>query len=240
MSEVKDGRNSPLRKLFHYPVDQIVIILDRLGFSADTITKFGLLGNGVSTFVVAKDGQKDQSERLPWVISTLILLLPKLLDLLDGSLARKQGTNNPQLDVVSDRLSETISYLAIMKTNPRACKAALSALITTPLPSLAKARAESQGKVVPEFSLGSYPVRTGLTTAALVIPEQADKILTVESVANIITTASRLNPQKDQALTGEAKKISQDRFHLLLGLTAISITAGLAVSGYLKSKESNQ
>jgi len=235
--EANHGRNSPLRDLLKHPVDVVVEALDKLGITADQITVTGLLGNILATSIVARDNLKPREDRLPWFTSTLILLLPKILDLLDGSLARKQGTNNPNLDAASDRISETIAGLAIMGSNSKARLSALASTLTAPLPSLSRAWAESQGKVVPESAIGSYPVRVMTTTTALVFPKIATPVLSAQSLASTITTIERIDCKTDIKLDPESANKSHDRLKLLVGLTALSVIAGLGLNSYLnKSK----
>ncbi len=238
MPEELNGRNSPLRTLLKYPVDLVVDGLNKLGFTADQITYFGLFGNTVSSIIVTKDVQKHKSERNHWFVNMLILVLPSLLDFLDGSLARKQGTCNPHLDVASDRISEIVATSAIAITNPDAKNAAIANQITSVGPSVAKAYAEKQGVIVPELEPASYPVRVATIIAATVFPEHASDILWLQTAANVFTTVKRFgittSYKVEPRLSHEDQVKSGKRLNLLLGMTALSIVTAIAVNQITK------
>ena len=232
--EAAHGRNSRIRETLKKPVDLVVNVLDDLGITADQTTLAGLALTVAFSLKVSQDNQKPRSERMPWYTSAALLLFSRSPDFLDGSLARKQGTHNPLLDVAADRISETAVGLTIMWSDPNSRLAALASVITAPLPSRARAWAEFHGREVPESSLGSYPVRVATTTIAQVFPEISAPVLTAQSLANVKTTVDRINHQSETQMTEKAQKEAKNRFIILSCLTALTLVAGLGLYSELE------
>ena len=125
----------------------LVLTLDRLGVTPDTVTVAGLLLSWVAAWLLARGALAG---------GALVLAAGSLLDMLDGGLARLQGTSSARgafLDSNVDRLSEAAVYagLAWQFTAPGAvhraavlwCVLALGGSLCT---SYARARAEGLGR----------------------------------------------------------------------------------------------
>ena len=83
-------------------------VLAKMGVSPNMVTFAGLLGAGVSAWLI--------SEGMLWA-GGVVMLLAGVLDLFDGSLARSTGKESPfgaLLDSVVDRVSEIVVLLGLL------------------------------------------------------------------------------------------------------------------------------
>jgi CDP-diacylglycerol--glycerol-3-phosphate 3-phosphatidyltransferase len=128
-------------------VSPVVAALDALGLNPDLLTALGLLLNLGAAVVVA-------GGRLG--LGAASFLVASLFDMLDGSLARRQGRGSARgafLDSTFDRISETALFVAILHDRlqhpygpswmPAVILLALAGALST---SYARARAEGLGQ----------------------------------------------------------------------------------------------
>lgn len=83
-------------------------VLAKMGVSPNMVTFAGLLGAGVSAWLI--------SEGMLWA-GGVVMLLAGVLDMFDGSLARSTGKDSPfgaLLDSVVDRVSEIVVLLGLL------------------------------------------------------------------------------------------------------------------------------
>ncbi len=124
-------------------LDPVVEVLDRIGLRPTAITLSGLALAAAAGWCIASD-------RLRW--GALCLILSALCDILDGQLARRQGSASPTgafLDSCMDRLAEGAVFvgLAVYLIPSGAGWVALAVLglIASTMVSYARARAEGLG-----------------------------------------------------------------------------------------------
>jgi len=124
-------------------LDPVVEVLDRIRLRPTAITLTGLA-------LAAGAGWCIASHRLRW--GALCLILSALCDILDGQLARRQGSVSPTgafLDSCMDRLAEGAVFVGLavylMPSGPGWVALAVLGLIASTMVSYARARAEGLG-----------------------------------------------------------------------------------------------
>ena len=144
-----------LRLWFKWVLDPLGGFLNRLGLTPNMVTMFGLLGNSVGAYYLAR------GEMLTGGI-WIALMTP--VDALDGTMARPRGESSDwgaYVDSVSDRYSELIIYGGLLYHflnlgEPLGGLLTFGAAAGSVLVSYVKARAEGLG----------YEARVGLLTRA--------------------------------------------------------------------------
>ena len=102
------NRASAREMLSTYLERPVTGVLAKMGVSPNMVTFAGLLGAGVSAWLI--------SEGMLWA-GGVVMLLAGVLDLFDGSLARSTGKESPfgaLLDSVVDRVSEIVVLLGLL------------------------------------------------------------------------------------------------------------------------------
>lgn len=108
MSKTKPDFEAFLRRTFQAPLDSIAGFLLKLGITANFITLFGLVGNIVAAYLIAR-GQL--------LAGGLVAAFMAPLDAVDGALARKAGVVGKFgafLDSVVDRYDEMILLAGVL------------------------------------------------------------------------------------------------------------------------------
>jgi len=144
MSKTKFEFEGFLRKTFQAPLDKIAGFLLKLGVTANFITLFGLVGNIVAAFLIARGSL---------LLGGLVAAFMAPLDAVDGALARKTGivgNFGAFLDSVVDRYDEMILLAGVLfyfQAQPYTLGTMLTyaALCGSVLVSYTRARAEGLG-----------------------------------------------------------------------------------------------
>lgn len=238
--EASQTRNSPLRKYIGIIMDPLVDFLAENHISPNTITAVNAFLSLSASFVVATENSKPkENRRIPvWATGALLSSI-RALDAFDGALARKTPAHNSDtgqlVDAVSDRVVEIGSALAradVARKNGRKIgqSMALISALTSPLPSMIRAYRENRGEAVPESSLGSYPVRAGLSIAGQASPEIQPLTDGVSNVLSLTTTVQRLlMPGSENKLSEHDQKLAGVR---LKAMASILVIGGIAVVSY--------
>ena len=144
MNKTKPDFEAFLRKTFQSPLDSFAGFLLKLGITANLITLFGLVGNIVAAYLIAR-GQL--------LAGGLVAAFMAPLDAVDGALARKTGVVSKFgafLDSVVDRYDEMILLAGVLyyfQTQAYTLGVMLTyaALCGSVLVSYTRARAEGLG-----------------------------------------------------------------------------------------------
>jgi Phosphatidylglycerophosphate synthase len=144
MNKTKPDFEAFLRKNFQAPLDSIAGFLLKLGITANLITLFGLVGNIVAAYLIAR-GQL--------LAGGLVAAFIAPLDAVDGALARKAGVVGKFgafLDSVVDRYDEMILLAGVLyyfqtQTYTLGVMLTYAALCGSVLVSYTRARAEGLG-----------------------------------------------------------------------------------------------
>lgn len=232
--ELKPTQNNPLRKIFRPLTDGTAKFLIKTipGIKADHITYvgFGLTVLGSFARFMVPDKLLSQAE-----ISTAslgLMLFGVLCDGIDGAVARNSekppGYHELEgmlTDVVHNRLGETAMatsriFAAGLRRDPVGIALATVAGITSPLPSLYRAKSEAEGSKVEEVGnnllakLGTRVPRAGFAIIGTAIPQTEINGLAIpvqpisdffSSVGNIASLVERFNVHK-KVLRGEIEK----------------------------------
>ena len=97
-----------MRSLFKWLLDPIGIFLNGLGLTPNTMTMFGLLGNVVGAFFIAKGNI---------FVGGILVLVMWPIDALDGTMARLRGEPGDFgafVDSVTDRYSELVIFAGLL------------------------------------------------------------------------------------------------------------------------------
>ena len=142
-----------LRLWFKWVLDPIGGLLNRLGLTPNMVTIFGLIGNTVGAYYLARGDM---------LTGGLLVLIMTPIDALDGTMARLRGEPGDfgaYVDSVSDRYSELIIYAGLLYHflnlgEPLGGMLVFGAASGSVLVSYVKARAEGLG----------YEAKVGLLT----------------------------------------------------------------------------
>src|SRR5262245_10197900 len=142
-----------LRLWFKWVLDPIGGFLNRLGFTPNMVTIFGLIGNAIGAYYLARGNM---------VTGGILVLIMTPIDALDGTMARLRGEPSDfgaYVDSVSDRYSELLIYAGLLYYfltvgEPLGGMLVFGAASGSVLVSYVKARAEGLG----------YEARVGLLT----------------------------------------------------------------------------
>lgn len=183
-----------LKKTARARVRPLVLTLDRLGLTPNTVSLIGLLISAVAGWLAARDAL---------FLGGLVLLIGSLFDMLDGDLARLQGKVSRQgayLDSNFDRLAEAALFTglawhymeAIYPPDHGAVLLILVALAGSLTTSYARARAEGLGV----DCFGGWiqrPERIVLLVVGMLLGRHVLKlILAVLAVVSVVTTVQRI------------------------------------------------
>lgn len=259
-------RNSRLRET---TADLVQKVTEKLHhrFPELSPTHLNLMGvAGVSLGAWLAERRNRKKETLSSLPPLIVLSVSSLLDAFDGSLARLIAREDPRkvdffkgqlFDAGSDRLQElTMALSRIVSANKRGDKigetAAILAVVTNPLPSVARSLSESSGRVVPEAGkgplgfLGTRVGRAVVGIASTVFPEVSKMPLqtsldALTGVANVVTTIDRVHQgiKSDSFgdLAPEKRKEATARAKTLLVLTGVTFGATLFTYRRLRQKE---
>jgi CDP-diacylglycerol--glycerol-3-phosphate 3-phosphatidyltransferase len=150
---IKKTLTDYLRLWFKWFLDPLGGFFNRLGLTPNTMTMFGLLGNTVGAYYLARGEM---------LTGGLLVLLMTPIDALDGTMARLRGESSDFgafVDSVSDRYSELIIYGGLLYHflslgEPLGGLLVFGAAAGSVLVSYVKARAEGLG----------YEAKVGLLT----------------------------------------------------------------------------
>lgn len=250
-------RNSSLRKITDRLVHQTALMLHQVlpDVTPNQITALGVV-EVLAGVYLAEEANLHPSTK----DKTLALLLETtgyICDALDGALARIIMSESPEkhdglwgqlADVSADRTQEIGAALlrartAYLKGSSIGEFAALSAAMTTTLPSLARAYVESQGYNVPEMGMSIFQA-AGTRTGRIVLNTVASHLREVKGIplqpaidtfataANLNNTITRLNILKDPkikpTLEIEQKLEAVTRCKLLAVTEVVSLMAAPA------------
>ena len=175
-------------------VRPIVLAMDRMGLTPNTVSVIGLLITFLAAWVVAKGSL---------FLGAVILLVGSVFDMLDGDLARLQKRSSRQgafLDSNFDRLSEGAIFAglawyfmeAVKPADHAAVLLVILALVGSLTTSYARARAEGLG--TPCF--GGWlqrPERMVLLIAAMLLGRHVlELVLLLLAIVTLATTAQRI------------------------------------------------
>ncbi len=175
-------------------VRPVSLSLDRAGFSPLTVSVVGLVLSGLSGLVVA-DGH------LFW--GALVFLLGSCCDMLDGDLARLQGSVSRRgafLDSTFDRLGEaalfaglTWYYLTCLaEPRPVTVLLILATVVGSLTTSYVRARAEGVGETC-FVGLLQRPERIGVLVLGMILGWRVlELVLALLAVATLATTVQRI------------------------------------------------
>ncbi len=247
--ETASTRNSLLRRVFAEPIGRLVSSLDKNlpNVKADHITLLGLGLVAAADTAILIDPDKS-------VAPTVAYTVGSLLDGIDGSLERKKHTNNDldsaiigmQKDVIADKFEEiftfsVLSYTSRKRGNRFAADCYALATMTTVLPALARARAESHGLIVTEGGIGTRVGRAFLGGVGMALNKQRVVSAAISSgvaINNLNTTRTRWTVLKDgneaSCLKGSDndknfKQAAKTRENTLLPLAAVGLVVGTAL-----------
>lgn len=254
-SSISETRNSAIRERIAGPIDRIAGALHGKfpDLTANELTLMGTIGVAIGSAIAAgrnPDDHKEYSKHT--AISLGITIASVATDALDGALARKIAAEDPQktnhnghiVDAISDRAQELILSLsraisAGKRRDPLGEFAALSAGVTSPLPSIIRAFSEKKGNAVPESGkgiIGLAGTRVGRAFLGIVATEFPEiKKVPVQFIAdalvtgaNVITAAQRLKAsqkQEDHVLSEGERTDAKKRFKALLTFAGMSAGA---------------
>ncbi len=172
-------------------VRPIVLGLDRLGLTPNSVSVIGLLITFVAAWIAAEG-------RL--FLGAIVLLVGSAFDMLDGDLARLQGRESKQgafLDSNFDRLAESalfagLAWFYMQHFDDRSALLCLLTLAGSLTTSYARARAEGLGTTCYGGWL-QRPERMVLVIAGMLLGRHIlSLILAVLAVATWATTAQRI------------------------------------------------
>lgn len=243
MDKLKPTQNNPLRKVFGPITDGTAKFLIKTipGIKADHITYAGLGLTVLGSFTRFMVPERLLSQTGISNVSLGLMLFGILCDGIDGAVARNsekpEGYHELEgmlTDVVHNRLGETAMatsriFAAGMRHDPVGIALATVAGITSPLPSLYRAKSEAEGSKVSEAGsnplakLGTRVPRAIFAMAGTAFPQVdingvdapiqpvADLL---SSVGNIASLIERFRVHK-KVLRGEIKKnlSEQDQYY---------------------------
>jgi phosphatidylglycerophosphate synthase len=248
-----DTRNHPARGVVSSLLTPVSVKLEKLGITPNEVTIFGgISGVSLRIFSAIVHLNPELHQFVPGWALAVGMGSSDCLDMLDGNLARyfdkigkkRNKSLGPKVDVTTDRISASASYLckafvARQRQDLYGEAVAVGCSIFHNLPSVGRALAEQRGKVVKEGAIGSYPTRAGLDIisssfqndalfAGLLIQPTLDSATLAISIS---TAAERfriaMDPKVPAVLPVEVRSQAADRLSLLLGITAVSVlTAG--------------
>lgn len=184
-----------LRQALNAYIEQPVArALARLGVSPNAVTFAGLVGAGISAYLI--------SEGIFWA-GGVVMLLAGILDLFDGALARATGQDSDfgaLLDSVIDRVSEIVVLLGLLLFYTRSGSVEGSVLVYLAvggsiMVSYLRARSEGLG-IDCKVGIMTRPERVAALGFGLIIgqwlPNVVLAVLGAIAALTILTTAQRL------------------------------------------------
>lgn len=184
-----------LRQALNAYIEQPVArALARLGVSPNAVTFAGLVGAGISAYLI--------SEGIFWA-GGIVMLLAGILDLFDGALARATGQDSDfgaLLDSVIDRVSEIVVLLGLLLFYTRSGSVEGSVLVYLAvggsiMVSYLRARSEGLG-IDCKVGIMTRPERVAALGFGLIIgqwlPNVVLAVLGAIAALTILTTAQRL------------------------------------------------
>lgn len=184
-----------LRQALNAYIEQPVArALARLGVSPNAVTFAGLVGAGISAYLI--------SEGIFWA-GGIVMLLAGILDLFDGALARATGQDSDfgaLLDSVIDRVSEIVVLLGLLLFYARSGSVEGSVLVYLAvggsiMVSYLRARSEGLG-IDCKVGIMTRPERVAALGFGLIIgqwlPNVVLAVLGAIAALTILTTAQRL------------------------------------------------
>ena len=184
-----------LRQALNAYIEQPVArALARLGVSPNAVTFAGLVGAGISAYLI--------SEGIFWA-GGIVMLLAGILDLFDGALARATGQDSDfgaLLDSVIDRVSEIVVLLGLLLFYTRSGSVEGSVLVYLAvggsiMVSYLRARSEGLG-IDCKVGIMTRPERVAALGFGLIIgqwlPNVVLTVLGAIAALTILTTAQRL------------------------------------------------
>lgn len=257
VTDVSDTRNSKFRKRTAGMTKKVAEAIDKYfpHVTPDMITALGTVGTIYGGYLANHENKPNKKLALGIIIGS------QALDAIDGALARakerKGKKNNPNgqiVDAIADRTSEAgLGLIRAESAKKRKDSwgrySALLATATNPLPSTARAYAESNGVCVEESGnsvisfLGTRAGRAALGTIATVFPTPKNIPLqtgldTLTAYANLKTTYDRLkstnkNTTPNNSLNTDEKVKAKKRLKAMVIYT--TATAGIVLYSALRN-----
>lgn len=251
MSEQEKTRNSPLRKTATVILNPLVNEITKIpGITANKVTATG-------TMLVIAGALERIIDRENLSLPALALIAFGVsCDALDGAVARKLGQSSEKgavFDLLNDRFQESVLCLSRIATasfrrDPLGLVGAVMSGLTSPLPSLVRAKVEEKGGVVSELGknpmsfLGNRLGRMVLGVPATVAPELfytgplafqtlADLLTTIANITSAserrkellaLSGSLRLAEENDLTSLGKRKKEVMKRFTVINSLVILS------------------
>lgn len=188
------NRDTARRLVNSYLEKPVATALNKLGVSPNAVTMMGLVGAGVSAYLISI-GQF-------WA-GGVVMLLAGILDLFDGALARLTGRASrfgALLDSVADRVSEIIVLLGLLVfyvqgDSTRGTVLVYLAVTGSIMVSYLRARSEGLG-IENKVGIMTRPERVVILGVGLIVghwvPVVVEVILGIIAALTIFTTGQRL------------------------------------------------
>ena len=175
-------------------VRPIVLTLDRWGFSPMAVTLVGLVITLVGAYIVGRGNL---------LLGTIVFLLGSAFDMLDGGLARLQGTVSPRgafMDSVLDRFGEAAFLTGLaayyMTRLPDHWDTAIVLILITMFGSLATSYVRARAEGVGETCFVGILQRTErviiLSSGALLGQTVLFGVLAILALGTVVTTIQRI------------------------------------------------
>ncbi len=187
-------RTTARQLLSDYVELPVVSVLAKLGISPNAITMAGLIGAGISAYIIATGNL--------WA-GGIVMLVAGVLDLFDGALARATGRASrfgALLDSVVDRLSEIVLLLGLLifylnGSSSNGVILVYLAVTTSVMVSYLRARSEGLG-IENRGGIMTRPERVALMGIGLIVarwyPLFLMVVLGLIAVLALFTTGQRL------------------------------------------------
>lgn len=198
--------NPAARKVASVVIDPPARLLIRLHVSPDAVTLVGTVGASTSAIVCFSTGR--------FILGVVLITIFAISDLLDGTMARMQGTSGPWgnfLDATLDRVADGAIFGSLviwgaLNDQIWVVSGGLLALVTGQVTSYAKARAEAVGATA-NVGIAERAERLMIGMAAVLlagfgVPYVLPAALWLLGVLGLITIIQRMVNVRAQLRTG--------------------------------------
>lgn len=262
---VSKTRNSGIREMAAPLTEGIAkIIVDHTPITADHLNIAGAIATTTGTITAASRNPENPLQDIgKTIVSTTCTALAAAADGVDGAVAREMESRNPgsidfekgqRKDALGDRSGEVAPALGRMVLAHRGRNrwgelAAAGVALTSTLPSIARAYAETKGKAVLETGrgiLGLIGTRFGRATLGVIstnfpkvgeIPVQP--ILdTISTISNVVTTVDRLRAARhtEPTLPEQTRKEARSRLRDL-GIFGIASIGAVGLTSWILNRK---
>lgn len=227
----------------------------------NVITTLGTISVAAGVSLAIYDQAQPKTLQRP-IVGLIVTTLGELTDGIDGTAARYRqeilniNTDSVRgmfMDVISDRTQEFMMSLARAANARRRGDqwgefTAFVSAITNTLPSLLRARAESQGFSVEENALGSRLGRAILGTVALHFPRfkeiplqsTIDAIMSLTNVTLAINRAKAPHNRKSSDVSIDLQELAKKRASVLTAFTVVSVVGALVAYGVIERRQKSK